>query len=84
MMVVGVYARKKPWGARAFWIGWGGAFGIAVYASISQMLLGDVCPIPGPGFPLYEMPLCYVSLALCAIIAGSYHSLRRSTRVATV
>ena len=47
-----------------FWAGTSVAGGLAAYASVMELIKGDVCPV-GP----YGIPMCYISLAFSIVIA---------------
>lgn len=64
--------RIKPGPSTAFfWIGWLVAFGFALTGSLSEFLQGDICPRTDS-----NIPMCYISLAFCAVIAGARIILR--------
>ena len=50
-----------------FYLGWGLVLIIALIGVITEIALGDICPVNEQG-----IPLCYLSLALCLLIAGLY------------
>ncbi|MBX2821046.1 MAG: hypothetical protein KTR29_15230, partial [Rhodothermaceae bacterium] len=53
-----------------FWIGWILAFGFAAFGSSAEIIQDDVCPIVQTAG--LNIPMCYISLALCIAIAGLY------------
>jgi len=53
-----------------FWVGWILAFGFAAFGSSAEIIQGDVCPIVQTAG--LNIPMCYISLALCIAIAGLY------------
>ena len=53
-----------------FWIGWILAFGFAAFGSSAEIIQGDVCPIVQTAG--LNIPMCYISLALCIAIASLY------------
>ena len=54
-------------GRYVFWGGVTVAGGLAAMASVMELIKGDVCPV---GFG--SIPLCYLSLAFCIMIAIAY------------
>lgn len=70
-----VVRRKRA--DRAFWSGWAIAAGLATLGSVMEIARGDICP------RIAKLPLCYVSLASCVLIALLYRSVRRRVDVAS-
>ena len=59
-----------PGGAAGSYLFWGGttiAGGLAAFATVLELMKGDVCPV-GP----YGIPMCYISLAFSIVIAVLY------------
>ena len=57
-------------GAAGSYLFWGGttiAGGLAAFATVLELIKGDVCPV-GP----YGIPMCYISLAFSIVIAVLY------------
>ena len=50
-----------------FYLGWGLVLIIALIGVITEIALGGICPVNEQ-----SIPLCYLSLALCLLIAGLY------------
>tara|TARA_R110001606_G_C15378919_1_gene650244 strand:- start:9 stop:407 length:399 start_codon:yes stop_codon:yes gene_type:complete len=50
-----------------FYLGWGLVLIIALVGVITEIVLGDICPVNEQG-----IPLCYLSLALCLLIVSLY------------
>ena len=67
MIAAGVAVSLLKPGALGNYLFWGGttvAGGLAAYASVLELIKGDVCPV-GP----YGIPMCYISLAFSIVIA---------------
>jgi len=56
---------------QVFWMGWAVAGGLALLGSIIESIRGDICP-------RIVLPLCYVSLASCALIGLLYMRITRA------
>ena len=54
-------------GSYLFWAGTAIAGGLAAFATVLELIKGDVCPV-GP----YGIPMCYISLAFSTVIAVLY------------
>ena len=50
-----------------FWGGTAIAGGLALYATVLELVKGDVCPIA-----FGSVPMCYISLALSVVITGLF------------
>ena len=59
-------------GRYAFWTGTAIAGGLAAFATVLELIKGDVCPV---GFG--SLPMCYLSLAMSILIGGLFWSLTR-------
>ncbi|MFK7844933.1 MAG: hypothetical protein AB8G77_06505 [Rhodothermales bacterium] len=71
-MTIAQVIRSRKLSRPVFWSAWLIAFSFAAYGSLTEFIQGDVCPKSQPGAPLFEMPLCYVSLIFCIAIAGAW------------
>jgi hypothetical protein len=52
---------------KLFYSGWRLVFVIALFGAASEIAIGGICPRSE-----HEIPLCYLSLALCLVIVGLY------------
>ena len=80
-MALSQFVRQGTGVMYLFGVGWLIAFGLAAYGSVSEAFIGDVCPAGSPGFPLYATPMCYISLGLCLVIAGTFGILHYSSNI---
>ena len=70
LIAVGVAVSLLMPGAAGSYLFWGGttiAGGLAAFATVLELIKGDVCPV-GP----YGIPMCYISLAFSIVIAVLY------------
>ena len=70
LIAVGVAVSLLMPGAAGNYLFWGGttiAGGLAAFATVLELIKGDVCPV-GP----YGIPMCYISLAFSIVIAVLY------------
>ena len=70
LIAVGVAISLLVPGAAGSYLFWGGttiAGGLAAFATVLELMKGDVCPV-GP----YGIPMCYISLAFSIVIAVLY------------
>ncbi len=59
-------------GRYAFWTGTAIAGGLAAFATVLEMIKGDVCPVA-----FGSVPTCYISLAMSVVIGGLFWGLTR-------
>ncbi len=59
-------------GRYAFWTGTAIAGGLAVFATVLELIKGAVCPVAFGSFPT-----CYLSLALSVLIGGLFWNMTR-------
>ena len=67
LITVGVAAsllRVGQFGRYLFWGGMLVAGGLALFATVLELIKGDVCPVA-----FGSVPTCYISLTLCIVIA---------------
>ncbi|MEM8487209.1 MAG: hypothetical protein AAF564_16775 [Bacteroidota bacterium] len=72
LMTIAQTLKKQAPAHRLFWGAWLIAFGFAIYGSTLELFQGDICPKNNPGPPFFALPMCYISLIFCAIIAGTW------------
>ena len=56
-----------PIGKYAFWTGTAVVGGLAAFATVLELIKGDVCPVAFGSFPM-----CYISLAMSVLIGGLF------------
>ncbi len=59
-------------GRYAFWTGTTIAAGLAAFATVLELIKGDVCPVA-----FGSVPTCYISLAMSVLIGGLFWGLTR-------
>ena len=59
-------------GRSAFWAGTAVAGGLAAFATVLELVKGDVCPVA-----FGNVPMCYISLAMSVLIGGLFWGLTR-------
>ena len=59
-------------GRYAFWTGTAIAGGLAAFATVFELIKGDVCPIA-----FGSVPMCYISLAMSVLIGGLFWGMTR-------
>ncbi len=59
-------------GRYAFWTGTAIAGGLAAFATVLELIKGDVCPVA-----FGSVPTCYISLAMSVVIGGLFWGLTR-------
>ncbi len=62
-------------GRYAFWTGTAIAGGLAAFATVLELIKGDVCPVA-----FGSIPTCYLSLALSVVIGGLFWGMTRFFR----
>ncbi|MEP1383867.1 MAG: hypothetical protein ABJK64_08715 [Paraglaciecola sp.] len=67
VMFVSSLLLKYRLARKLFYVGWVSVFVIAIVGVVSEILIGNVCPINNSG-----IPLCYLSLAVSVIIVILY------------
>ena len=72
LMALSLFVRNRIGTLSLFGTGWVIAFGFAAFGSVTEAISGDVCPAATAGFPLYAVPMCYVSLGLCLVIISTW------------
>jgi hypothetical protein len=70
-MLVSLLLKRSAHHYTIFSVAWGITFLIALSGSGLELSQGGVCPITS-----FQLPLCYVSLALCLAIMASYLAAR--------
>ena len=78
LLTLGVAMRMFSAGPTAvylFWIGIAIAGGLAAIASVLEFFKGDVCPVA-----FGSVPMCYISLAFCSIIAVLFIFVEKASR----
>ena len=70
----GAVSMVPAWGRYLFWGGTAVAGGLAALATVMELVQGSVCPVGPAG-----IPMCYISLAVSAVIVVMYRLSFRST-----
>jgi hypothetical protein len=73
--VFGSFALRISTGRYAFWTGTAIAGGLAAFATVLELIKGDVCPVA-----FGSVPTCYLSLALSVLIGGLFWGMTRFFR----
>ena len=66
------FALGSSAGRYAFWAGTAIAGGLAAFATVLELIKGDVCPVA-----FGSVPMCYLSLAMSVLIGGLFWGLTR-------
>jgi hypothetical protein len=69
------FALGSSTGRYAFWTGTAIAGGLAAFATVLELIKGDVCPVA-----FGSVPTCYLSLALSVVIGGLFWGMTRFFR----
>ncbi len=75
LIALGVFlslALGSSTGRYAFWTGTAIAGGLAAFATVLELIKGDVCPVAFGG-----VPMCYISLAMSVLIGGLFWGVTR-------
>jgi uncharacterized membrane protein len=67
LMLMALFTKRTRFQFILFFCAWAVTFLIALSGSVLEALRGAVCPTTS-----YQLPLCYVSLAMCLAIAVLY------------
>jgi hypothetical protein len=74
-MLASLLLRRSVLHYTMFSAAWGITFLIALFGSGLELSQGSVCPVTS-----FQLPLCYISLALCLAIMASYLVARPAKR----
>ena len=75
LITLGVFlslAIGRSTGRYAFWTGTAIAGGFAAFATVLDLIKGDVCPVA-----FGSVPMCYISLAMSVVIGGLFWGVTR-------
>jgi hypothetical protein len=70
--VLGSLGLGSSTGRYAFWTGTAIAGGLAAFATVLELIKGDVCPVA-----FGSVPTCFLSLALSVLIGGLFWGMTR-------
>jgi hypothetical protein len=70
--VVLSFALGSSTGKYAFWTGTAITGGLAAFATVLELIKGDVCPVA-----FGSVPMCYISLAMSVLIGGLFWGMTR-------